>query len=367
LASQISCLHNQCPANNEWSGILIYEVTAGNIDELEKLSIKAHAVFPMDFGNGAYTEYESSPQMLKIFEIYPQIDPVKKDPKWFIGHIHSHHNMSTFFSGTDQSELLTNVKNLPIYLSLIVNYACMPCAKIAIMTDAEESKISILHYKLRGSEKKKKRKNRVIETSPESAYVIDCDVTFEQVSWFIDQVKVVKSIVKTVPIHNSQYNYGGGYGYGYGSGYYNDNYKPTLGFKPAGETVKKADHDYEYMGLAGKYRATDPIYIAALNGATDLFTLGQKEGSTLSAAKALQVVNLQVKAEDKEKYQNAIKGYFVDDWFPSNYYKLDNATEEDAIDALLQLLKYNEKVWISAILTKALNDLKNELPKLREV
>ena len=69
------------------------------------------------------------------------------------------------------------------------------------------------------------------------------------------------------------------------------------------------------MGLAGKYRATDPIYIAALNGATDLFTLGQKEGSTLSAAKALQVVNLQVKAEDKEKYQNAIKGYFVDDWF----------------------------------------------------
>ena len=102
-----------------------------------------------------------------------------------------------------------------------------------------KSKISILHYKLRGSEKKKKKKNRVIETSPESAYVIDCDVTFEQVSWFIDQVKVVKSIVKTVPIHNSQYNYGGGYGYGYGSGYYNDNYKPTLGFKPAGETVKR--------------------------------------------------------------------------------------------------------------------------------
>ena len=43
------------------------------------------------------------------------------EKNWKVGHIHSHHSMSVFFSGTDEAELRENSANHNFYLSIIVN------------------------------------------------------------------------------------------------------------------------------------------------------------------------------------------------------------------------------------------------------
>lgn len=55
------------------------------------------------------------------------------------GLIHTHHNMKTFFSGTDQIELQTNTPNHELYLSLIVNYldGGKPIARICWVGEQE--------------------------------------------------------------------------------------------------------------------------------------------------------------------------------------------------------------------------------------
>ena len=86
----------------------------------------AKDVFPMDIGNGVYTEYTFDANIMKAYDENPELMDCK------IGHIHSHHSMATFFSGTDTDELRTNATNYNYYLSLIVNNKMEMTAKLAI-------------------------------------------------------------------------------------------------------------------------------------------------------------------------------------------------------------------------------------------
>ena len=52
-----------------------------------------------------------------------------------VGLIHTHHTMSAFFSGTDDSELHDNVAKHNYYLSLIVSQTSEYCAKVAALVD----------------------------------------------------------------------------------------------------------------------------------------------------------------------------------------------------------------------------------------
>lgn len=99
----------------EWSGLLIYKVH-GDITDPANCELKVLDVVPMDQGSAAYTEYELDPEVVMEFLMdHPEYEDCS------IGHIHSHHTMSTFFSVTDVEELQDNAPNHNLYLSLIVN------------------------------------------------------------------------------------------------------------------------------------------------------------------------------------------------------------------------------------------------------
>lgn len=100
--------------NIEWSGVLFYEV-AGTFED-NNLVITCKDIYQMDIGNGAYTEYTMNPSVATYMLDHDLMD-------CYQGHIHSHHNMATFFSGTDTQELKDGGKDTNHFVSLIVNNA----------------------------------------------------------------------------------------------------------------------------------------------------------------------------------------------------------------------------------------------------
>jgi len=120
----IDCLHRQIGAT-EWSGMLFYKIESGNIKTMKDVVFKSDFIYPRDIGNAAYTETIATEDVSDAYDIYENgID-------CSVGLVHSHHNMQTFFSGTDTDELITNAKLYNYYVSLIVNFDGKYCAKIA--------------------------------------------------------------------------------------------------------------------------------------------------------------------------------------------------------------------------------------------
>jgi len=205
--SDINYLHNSI-GRVEWSGVLFYSILEGDISDPKSLVLRAERIFPLNKGTMSYTEYEIGPE---IFNFY---DGVEGSDDMRIGHIHTHHGMGTFFSGTDQSELHSNADKHVFYLSLIVNFEMKPTAKIAFIT-REEIKSKTFHKNLNG--------NWVFgeeEAEFECINEVGIDIEFEQDDWFVTQMKEITKYVPPV------YNYG-------------NNWKPKVGFHGSKGGVKK--------------------------------------------------------------------------------------------------------------------------------
>lgn len=129
LQGQIDYLHDKI-GSFEWIGILLYTKEEGSIADPSSVVIKAHKMFAMDIGTSAHTTAKLDAEaVLDIYDRVPDIMELKQ------GLIHTHHNMDTFFSGEDWSELNDNTPNHNYYLSLIVNFKGVYQAKIALMAD----------------------------------------------------------------------------------------------------------------------------------------------------------------------------------------------------------------------------------------
>lgn len=124
LQKIIDYLHYKIGAT-EWSGILFYKLTKGDIKTLKNLEFTADFLYPMNIGNSTYTEFEYNGDVIDAYDIYPE------GIEMSTALIHSHHNMGTFFSTTDSSELKDNAAHYNYYVSLIVNFAHEYCAKVA--------------------------------------------------------------------------------------------------------------------------------------------------------------------------------------------------------------------------------------------
>jgi len=136
--SQINFLHRKI-GGTEWSGILLYSHREGDIKDADNLTLVAEEIFLMDIGSPGYTEYINDvDSILELVDSYPKYE--SGDLK--IGHIHTHHNMSTGFSSTDISELQDNAPSHNYYLSLIVNFKCKPTAKIATVCEVQPGNIT---------------------------------------------------------------------------------------------------------------------------------------------------------------------------------------------------------------------------------
>jgi len=124
---QINLINKNIP-KLEWSGILFYAVD-GSILDPTNMTLTCHHVYPIDIGSKAHTGWSGIDTDVTSF-MNDNFDSMLADGWTNQGLIHSHNDMSVFFSGEDMSELNDRVDDHNFYLSLIVNIFGEKCAKV---------------------------------------------------------------------------------------------------------------------------------------------------------------------------------------------------------------------------------------------
>lgn len=101
--------------STEWSGTLFF--THEGSFENNDLVIRCVDIYIMDIGTQAYTEFDMNPDVIAYMTEHSELLDCQ------MGLIHSHNNMSTFFSGTDTATLKEEGRDRNNFVSLIVNNA----------------------------------------------------------------------------------------------------------------------------------------------------------------------------------------------------------------------------------------------------
>lgn len=203
LKTQIDTFHSFA-GSTEWSGVLLYTIDKGDIFDPAKLKIKAKGMFPMDIGSPGYTEYDYDENTLDMYDFYP--NALKEE--WRLGHIHSHHNMRAFFSGTDLQELRDNIDNHAYYLSLIVNFDGEYCAKICVKGSRTVKEDSILEYKGLLSDESTVHRHKQ-EREESIVYTVDLNIEIPEVETepsFIKELLKLKKRQNEKKVTSNTYN-----------------------------------------------------------------------------------------------------------------------------------------------------------------
>lgn len=121
--------------STEWSGTLFftYEGSFENND----LIIRCVDIYIMDIGTQAYTEFDMNPDVIAYMCENPELLDCQ------MGLIHSHNNMSTFFSETDTATLKEEGRDRNNFVSLIVNNAGTYTAAITRRVKSKQVKESV--------------------------------------------------------------------------------------------------------------------------------------------------------------------------------------------------------------------------------
>lgn len=218
FVSQISYLHRRF-SSIEWSGHIIFK-EEGSIIDPDNLKLKVLGIHPLDVGSSTFTSSEASkiPELIiDLWDAYPNLgtDGIK------LGYCHTHHSMKAFFSGTDMDELHTNVKNYPYYLSLIVNFACDPVAKIAIVGIRKKTSVDDCILIKESPTDQNNSRISLGDESLEKEIIVefDCKIEYELTEGFEQYVNKAKETLEKNKI--ASYSAYGNNGYsGSGSGYY---------------------------------------------------------------------------------------------------------------------------------------------------
>ena len=148
----------------------MFSVVEGSISDPENLKLKAEALWPLDIGTAGATEYDPGEAMLDMYDAHPNADPeIHGENAWRLGHIHTHHKMSAYFSSTDINELEENVAHYNYYVSLIVNFSGKYDCRIALQVKTEGTSYIT---------DESGNKSVLEEFSPVDNYYIDVDVKF---------------------------------------------------------------------------------------------------------------------------------------------------------------------------------------------
>lgn len=147
--------------NTEWSGTLFF--THEGSFENNDLVIKCVDIYIMDIGTQAYTEFDMNPDVISYMCENPELLDCQ------MGLIHSHNNVSTFFSGTDTATLKEEGRDRNNFVSLIVNNAGTYTAAITRRVKSKQVKESV-SYEFFGDGEKQDTKE----------YVSDAD----EIEWF---------------------------------------------------------------------------------------------------------------------------------------------------------------------------------------
>ena len=147
--------------NTEWSGTLFF--THEGSFENDDLVIRCVDIYVMDIGTQAYTEFDMNPDVIAYMTEHSELLDCQ------MGLIHSHNNMSTFFSGTDTATLKEEGRDRNNFVSLIVNNAGSYTAAITRRIKSKQVKESV-SYEFFGDGEKQDTKE----------YVSDSD----EIEWF---------------------------------------------------------------------------------------------------------------------------------------------------------------------------------------
>lgn len=121
--------------STEWSGTLFF--THEGSFENNNLVIRCVDIYIMDIGTQAYTEFDMNPDVIAYMCENPELLDCQ------MGLIHSHNNMSTFFSGTDTATLREEGIDRNNFVSLIVNNAGTYTAAITRRVKSKQVKESV--------------------------------------------------------------------------------------------------------------------------------------------------------------------------------------------------------------------------------
>lgn len=141
--------------STEWSGTLFF--THEGSFENNDLVIRCVDIYIMDIGTQAYTEFDMNPDVIAYMCENPELLDCQ------MGLIHSHNNMSTFFSETDTATLKEEGRDRNNFVSLIVNNAGTYTAAITRRIKSKQVKESV-SYEFFGDGEKHDTKEYVSDT-----------------------------------------------------------------------------------------------------------------------------------------------------------------------------------------------------------
>lgn len=129
--------------NNEYSGVLFYDYTGRFEDNSLVLTAKDFCL--MDYGSATYTEFNKSAEICNYMIEHDLLECQQ-------GLMHSHDQMSTFFSETDLGTLQEEGSDMNNFLSLIVNNAGQYTAAITRKVKHIPHVTEVLEYEFFGEE-----------------------------------------------------------------------------------------------------------------------------------------------------------------------------------------------------------------------
>lgn len=191
--------------NTEWSGTLFF--THEGSFENDDLVIRCVDIYIMDIGTQAYTEFDMNPDVISYMCENPELLDCQ------MGLIHSHNNMSTFFSGTDTATLKEEGRDRNNFVSLIVNNAGTYTAAITRRIKSKQTMESV-SYEFFGDGEKQDTKEYIsdadeiewfylkIENEDETFSFPDMAARLEE----IKQVKAEKAKKAQTPVYQGGYN-----------------------------------------------------------------------------------------------------------------------------------------------------------------
>lgn len=237
LKNQIDYYHKQNPGK-EWSGILFFKQTNGDIEKLKDLEFTATNVYLMDIGSETFTSFKIKDEIVKAYEVIGD-----KNLESLTGLIHSHQNMTAFFSGTDIQELKDNAKSYYFYISLVVSTTERYVCKIIIPTI---TKIKSEHeFRNNLGELKK------IVTIDEKEDFLDGDleIEFEETiiipEWVKNRIfeiienKKSKEILNVNKQLNFDFDYNKNYNQNYNQNYKYENFNKIYGYEEKNDSFNK--------------------------------------------------------------------------------------------------------------------------------
>lgn len=187
--------------NIEWSGILFYRVNGSFEDGT--LEVDCVDIYQMDEGSTGYTEFDMSADVMNYMVEHPEL--ISEDI--FQGLIHSHNNMSTFFSGTDTGTLLAEGSDVNHFVSLIVNNAGVYTAGITRRVSVVQKVSEEYTYpSWKDSEKSGTREFTATKTYVQwfNLEVNKDEVAKEDESEILNRIKEVRKLKASKPKYSSK-------------------------------------------------------------------------------------------------------------------------------------------------------------------